>query len=227
MILCGSASYRSFSVRSAMAIPVYRSRALWTGVVAAIAVAFNTIQLIVENVANLSQLAENGPLGPSLWVLLFVGSLTVAGSLVIFSWIDSTTRVALELDFLHRDALQWKRFRRYTWGVVVVGAVGAAGSTTGWEYAVSVSVLGLGVAYAVSVLIMSGLRVKYVPMKAYMKSMGLAVVALIVELAASVTFFTYLPLAFFAYFLYRAATSLSTTRASLTDAGGKSGRTEG
>jgi hypothetical protein len=198
---------------------VYRSRALWTGVVGLIGIIYELIQIIAENRAPPGLPAGSSPFPSTLLGLIFSGFLTIAGSLVIFSWIDSTIRVSFDLDFLHRDSLHWKRFRRYAWAVVVVGAFGSAASTTWWEYAVSVAALGLPVAYSALVLIASGLRVRYPAMRAHMKWIGLLVAALLLELATStISFYLNFPLVLFAYFLYRAATSLSTTSATLVEA---------
>ena len=73
-------------------------------------------------------------------------------------------------------------------------------------------------AYSGVVLIVSGLRVQYGPMKAYMKWVGLLVLALTMELfTAVISNYLNLPLLVFAYFLYRASTSLSKNRSKLVE----------
>jgi hypothetical protein len=192
---------------------------LWTGVVAFTGAFYSVIAIIAENTSpqsfNQGTIAPGQPL--SEFILFAV--LTVVGSLIIFSWIDSTIEVALDLDFLHRDSVGWRRLRKFAWAAVVVGAFGTGLSTVLWEYLIFAFALGVPVAYSGVVLIVSGLRVQYGPMKAYMRWVGLLVLALTFELiTAAISFYLNFPLLIFAYFLYRASTSLSKNRSKLVEA---------
>ncbi|MDA4121000.1 MAG: hypothetical protein OK404_01165 [Thaumarchaeota archaeon] len=208
ILICALASYRAFSSRRALASLVYRRRALWTGTVALISIFFEALQ-ITADYTSYSTVTGVYPQGAALWVFAFLGALTIVGSFVIFAWIDSTIGVALELDFLHRDSLRWKKLRPFAWALVAVGAIGAGISIFQWEFQVFVLMLGAPVAYSVGVLAISGLRVRDTTMRRYFRWMGLIVVALLLQLTtASLNFSINFPLALFAYFLYMASTSL-------------------
>ena len=126
LVFYAAASYRSFSVRRAMATPLYRTRALWTGVVALIGAFYSVTAIVAENFSSPQSFFQGTQ---PLWEFVFFAVLTIVGSLIVFSWIDSTIGVALDLDFLHRDAVGWKRLRKLAWAVVVIGAFGAGLST--------------------------------------------------------------------------------------------------
>jgi len=201
-----------------MATPLYRTRALWTGVIAITGAFYSVTAIVAENFSSPQSSLQGGP-GQPLWEFVLFAVLTIVGSLIIFSWIDSTIEVALDLDFLHRDAVGWKRLRKFAWAAVVVGAFGTGLSTVLWAYPIFAFALGAPVAYSGVVLIVSGLRVRYAPMKAYMRWVGLLVLALTFELiTGSISFYLNFPLLIFAYFLYRASTSLSKNRSKLVEA---------
>lgn len=211
-ILIGAlASYRAFTSRRVLASPIYRSRALWTGTVAFIAIAFAAVQIAAENTIPYVSFTGAYPAGTSLWGYI-ARILTLPGSVVVFAWIDRTIGVELEMDFLHRDTLNWSRLRPLAWVLVVVGAVGESTLTGGWEYPVSVAVLAAPVVYSAAVMAAGALRVRDETMRRYLKWMGLMVVSLLFQLVtSSVSFYLNFPLAIFAYFLYRASTSLLKT----------------
>jgi hypothetical protein len=207
------ASYRAFTSRRVLASPLYRSRALWTGSVALITILFDVLAIVIENSGPPA--SASGPPPGSLAFVAFV-AVVAAGALVVFAWIDRTIGVALELDFLHRDAIGWKKLRLLAGVALVAGAIGVEVlsvevSPPGWELILAITLLGAPAAYMAGALAVGGSRVKDDTMRRYMKWMGLLVVSLILQLATTEIANLNFPLAIFAYFLYRASTSLLKT----------------
>lgn len=198
------ASYRSFSSRRALAGSLYRSRALWTGIVALVLVILSVLQMVVEN--GLLTVAQAN---------VAYGVLTPPAVVIIFLWIDRSIGVALDLDFLHRDTFRWKGFRKYAWGAIIVTAFLISLSTVVLlasvvSFIVITVSFAVTIAYSAAVLVRSGPRVHDTTMRAYMKWMGLMVLALVVEGATvSINYHLNEPFIIVSYFLYRTATSLS------------------
>jgi hypothetical protein len=102
------AAYLSFSVWRGLSVPIYRSRAIWTGV---LAVLLGLTSITSGNV---------NALFPAPYSL--VGIVAVYGILyplaifVLFFWIDRTMAMIIRLDYLRRDLLGWRRFRFVYWG---------------------------------------------------------------------------------------------------------------
>lgn len=207
------AAYRALSSRRALVSGVYRSRALWTGMGAIIILAFESLQIIGEN-----------SLGPGYFTLLEVDItyfvLTIVGIIVIFSWIDSTILVALDMDYFHRDSLHWRGFRKYLWVTVLAAAIAQAfASTQAGEIAIVV-LLGVPVVYSAVALGVGSGRVFDETMRRYVKWMVFLVAALALELlTTAINFDLNFPIVVFAYFLYRAAGSLLKTDRLVADVG--------
>lgn len=209
VLICALASYRSFQVRRAIPGPIYRSRALWTGILALVIIPYGILIITGELwIIGGNPNPFSGTPSPAVYASFLV--LSMVGSIVFFFWVDSTIGVAYELDFFHKDTLQWRRFRKLTWALIVIGAfVGGIGTTT-FEFLLSSLLLGIPISYAAFTLAKSVTRVHDETMKRYMRWVGLLVVAVILELI-TVTYNVYLnfPVVALAYFLYRAAVSLS------------------
>jgi hypothetical protein len=68
VLICALASYRSFQVRRAIPGPIYRSRALWTGMVALVIIPYGILiitgeLLVIEGNPNLF----SGPPSPAVF----------------------------------------------------------------------------------------------------------------------------------------------------------------
>jgi hypothetical protein len=203
------AAYRSFDVRGALAGTLYRRRALWTGAVALALGWYALQQAVLEYL-----MPAPTTFIPSVNLYLYYFVLTLVGSVVIFSWVDSTIRVALDLDFLHRDILRWQRLRKYFWIGVIVAAFGGGLSTSYLEFIFFGILYGVLFVYSAGVLIRSGQKVHLTTMRAYLRWLGLMLLAIVLETATSsgIGFNVNFPLILVSYFLYRAATSLSKSR---------------
>jgi hypothetical protein len=100
------AAYWSFQIRQALAGPIYRSHALWLGVVSILA-ALSTFLTYSSNFAVLV-------------VLVIFYNVTFV---VLFAFFDSTVKVARRSDPLLRDILKWKELRIVGWagvGLIIV-----------------------------------------------------------------------------------------------------------
>jgi hypothetical protein len=209
VLITALASYRAFQVRRAIPGQIYRSRALWTGMVALLIIPYGIFIITGE----LGVIAGNpnpfsGP--PNLVVGVTFAVLSVVDSIIIFFWLDSTIGVAYELDFFHRDTLHWRRFRKLTWALLVIGAFGGGLATNTSQYLIADVFLGIPVSYAAITLAKGVTRIYDETMKRYMKWVGLLVAALVMEIVTvTLNIFLNFPLVAFAYFLYRAAISLS------------------
>jgi len=122
-------AYLSISVWRGLAVPIFRSRALWMallGIPFAAAITFNFLGVLI--------LPSGSALVPVVSDAIFTIFLV---ALVV--WIDRTVGTVIRLDYLRRDLLSWKRFRVVYYACVVVGnaifasqfAYGSAFSITG------------------------------------------------------------------------------------------------
>ena len=210
MIICALAAYRAFTSRRVLAAPLYRRRALWTGTVALISVPFDAWVIYLENTGSYATYGLVPPYGtPEFYVFVL---LTAAFTAVAFAWIDSTIRVALELDFMHRDAVSWRRLRLVAGGALVLGTAVAQFAVTGWILLTAILLLGIPAAYMTAAVVVSGSRVRDETMRRYMRWMGFIVGSVFLQLVTSyLSQYLNFPLAIFAYFLYGMSTSLLKT----------------
>ena len=211
IVISSLAAFRAFSSRRVLAGPLYRSRALWTGTVALVAVGFEALTITVDYVTPSSTSSGTYPLAGS-WQFYALAIIAGAGSAVVFAWVDRNIGVALELDFLHRDAAGWVKLRLPAGVGLVAGAVGAQIFLVEWQYLASMTVLAILAVYMAAALAISGSRVKDETVKGYLKWMGFSVLSLVLFLVTtSISPYLNFPLAIFAYFLYRLSTSLLKT----------------
>ena len=94
------ATYRAFTIGRVLVSGAYRNRAFWTG--------GTMITLILFTLA--SDLPSSNPL--STLSFLAIG-------LVLLAFVDSSIRVAQEMDFFHRSPLGWQRLRKPTLRLLV------------------------------------------------------------------------------------------------------------
>ena len=209
-IIFALAAYRAFASRRVLAAPLYRNRALWTGSVALVSVPIALWVIFLENTGSSATYGLVPPFGTPEFYLFVI--LTAAFTAVAFAWIDSTIRVALELDFLHRDVARWKTARPAAGVALVVGTVVAQFATADWVLLTSILLLAVPATYMAAVLVVGGSHVRDETMRRYMRWMGYMVASVFLELVTQV-FSPYLnfPLAIFAYFLYGMSTSLLKT----------------
>ncbi len=210
IIISGLAAYRAFTSRRVLSTPIYRNRALWTGTVAVILGLFDGWGIVLENTSSSVTYGIVPPPGTSEFYAFVI--LSAAASAAVFAWIDSTVRVALELDFMHRDAVRWKSLRLVAGAGLVIGTIIAQFATADWELLISLVLLVPAAAYMTAALVVGGRRVRDETMRRYIKWMGFLVVSLILQLATNViSAYLNFPLAISAYFLYRISNSLLKT----------------
>jgi len=225
IIICALAVYRAFTSRRVLAAPIYRNRALWTGTVAVIIAAFDGWGIVLENTSSSVAFGIVPPPGtPEFYAFVI---LTAAAAAVVFAWIDSTIRVALELDFKHRDAVRWKSLRPVAGAALVIGIIVAQFATIGWQVLASAALLATAAAYMAAALVIGDSRVRDMTMKRYIRWMGFLVASLILLFGTNVvSAYLNFPLAISAYFLFRISGSLLKT-APLSAAGAERSPPEG
>ena len=108
-------AYLALSVRRGLAVPIYRSRALWTAMIALL------FSLSILFGGDLSLIFPSSYLFVASFVIYF-GLFTLA-TLAIFVWVDRTVTTLIRLDFLRRDLAGWKRFRYVYWTLVAISFV--------------------------------------------------------------------------------------------------------
>lgn len=210
IIICALATYKALASRRVLAAPLYRSRALWTGTVALIIALFDAWGVRLEYTGSSVTIGLVPPLGTTEYYIFVI--LTAVAAAVVFAWIDSTVRVALELDFKHKDAVRWKSLRPVTGVAFVIGLVVAQLATINWEVLVSIVLLAPATAYMAAALVVGGSRVRDATLRGYIKWMGFLVASFILLIGTSyINEYLNFPLAILAYFLYRISGSLLKT----------------
>ena len=114
--IAGYAAYLAFSVWRGLAVPIYRSRALWTvflAILFALAVPFGgNIAIFPPTFVYIASIViYNG-----LFTLILVA---------LFAWIDRTINTLIRLDYLRRDLFGWKKVRFAYWALVAVASGGS------------------------------------------------------------------------------------------------------
>jgi hypothetical protein len=103
------AAYLSLSVWRGLSVPVYKSRALWTGILALIIAIVTPISGNV-NVIFPSQYYVVGLI--LVYAILYPGAI-----LGLFAWIDRTINTLIRLDYLRRDLTRWSKVRWVYWAL--------------------------------------------------------------------------------------------------------------
>jgi hypothetical protein len=107
-------SYVALSVWRGMAVPIYRSRALW---MALFGVPF--IGVLTYFGMKTIVLPSDSPFASQL-----IGEVIFTIPLVtLFAWMDRNISTVIRLDYLRRDLLHWSRFRLVYWALVILGNI--------------------------------------------------------------------------------------------------------
>jgi hypothetical protein len=196
------AAYWAFILRRALAIPLYRDRALWTGVFA---------------LMWASVMLSTTPDSPIVLSYLHTAFIDAIFFPVLLAWIDSTIRVAAYWDLLHRDTLYWAKLRKPIW--IAIGAsvlfslIGVTGIVTGlpWEallYGPFFAVL----PYGLVALVISVARTHDPLLRGHLRwfayFMATMVIIMILYIPR-ISLLLSIGFAFGSYFLYRMAKSLT------------------
>lgn len=178
------AAYLSFSVWRGLSVPAYRSRAIWTGMLAII------LGLGLTASGNVSLFT------PRPFYLLVViavyGILYPFAIFVFYFWVDRTLSTIVRLDYLRRDLLGWRRFRYVYWvfaaGAFVTYFLFLAAATPASSdtlvllviQVVSSSVYFVPFGYASLALIVGVRRTKDTTFRLHLKWFGFAIASLLI-----------------------------------------------
>jgi hypothetical protein len=118
------AAYLALSVWRGLSVPIYRSRALWTGI---LAVFFGLGFPVSGNVGSLLP-----PNYTFVAVILAYFILFPAFVVAFFGWVDRTITMLIRLDYLRRDLILWSKlswaFRAFAGATVIMAWISAYGS---------------------------------------------------------------------------------------------------
>jgi hypothetical protein len=160
-VVTGYAAYLALSVWRGLAVPIYRSRALWTGVLATLFV------LTAVFAGNVDALV------PAPY--LFVASIVINYGLynvvlvALFVWIDRTIGTLVRLDYLRRDLLRWKSFRFVYWGSVLVSLASYYGYNSILIMLISAISLLVPIAYGSLALVVGSSRTRDMTFRSHAK----------------------------------------------------------
>ena len=107
-------AYWAFAIRRVLLASIYRRQALW---VAFLGIYFGAIGVFLTPVLTLQV--------NTLAINILGGAFLGFGSVLEFSWIDTTVRIARRSDPSLRDTLRWSKLRYLFWIITIFGAVGA------------------------------------------------------------------------------------------------------
>jgi hypothetical protein len=205
------AAYLSFSVSRGLSVPIYRSRAIWTGILA------------ILLGLGLTASGNVGSFIPQPYYLVAIvavyGILYPLAIFVIFFWIDRTLAMVIRLDYLRRDLLGWRRFRFVYWAFAAAALVSYAffslpppnlPSSIAIILIVAPSLLyALPLGYASIALVLGGRRTRDNTFRLHAKWFGLATASIVVVVVwANFTtdpFIGSLPYILIGYCLYKMA----------------------
>lgn len=97
------AAYLALSVWRGLSVPIYRSRALWTGI---LAVFFGLGFPVSGNVSKLLPTDYT-----SVAVILAYFILLPSFAIAFFAWVDRTVTMLIRMDYLRRDLVWWSKLR--------------------------------------------------------------------------------------------------------------------
>jgi hypothetical protein len=209
LLILSFASYRAVVIGRALMRGAYRSRAFWSGAA--------MLVIIISTLA--------GVLPVPFPVLL------VPIMIILLAFVDSSIRVAQEMDFFHRNTLGWQIVRKpfyvillassvlFDWALLFTSVDSLPTLLAAGQY---FAVVGLVLSYSAAALIVGARRTPERTMRRFVRMLGLAIVCVVVYLTIWIPFspfnadvqdlgnmisFFFIPGA--AYFFYRAVMSLS------------------
>ena len=103
MGILGLGTYRAFKIRRALAHPIYRSRALWLALVA--------VLYIIVLFTDLMPYPNQTNLVTATLITLAVTLPYLVFAFMMFSSVDRTILVAIDMDLFRRNTFQWPRLR--------------------------------------------------------------------------------------------------------------------
>lgn len=212
--------FRAWTLRRALVDNLYRRRALWTGIGGlgsiALAVAFITDGFAAQGI---------GIFANQLFAFVFADVIWGFTFLALYGWVYTNINVALNADFLHRDALAWRRGLRYGMvGSIAILYIGASSPipivpvSSAFNLIFTLAFLGFTV-YSVLVLLIAYNRIQDKVIKGYMKWFGITLLIFVLNLVllAANNNSLITPLLLFAYAGYRTAGSLAIKTRSIID----------
>jgi hypothetical protein len=101
------AAYLSLSVWRGLSVPLYKSRALWTGILTL----FVAVATPVSGNVSIVSPSQYYIVG----IILVYGFLYPGTILGLFAWIDRTISTIIRLDYLRRDLVLWSKMRWVYW----------------------------------------------------------------------------------------------------------------
>lgn len=199
-VVMSAAAFEAFKASRVLANRVYRTRAIWSGVLAILFVPFDVVVVVFLPGFRGASLVAYGSL-----VFLY------AFNLAAFFFLDTTILVARELDFLHRDPARWTVTRWIVLAVIVLGIAGVyLGPSTGPVQLTFSLMWTLGFIGIAGVLAVASLRVRDRMMRSFTKWIGIFSIVVTVPFLymgpSPFPFMVGLAVASFMY--YRAVTSL-------------------
>jgi hypothetical protein len=106
-------AYLSLSVWRGLAVPIFRSRALWMAFFGIPFAVFFTYAILSSSIP-----------GNSVFGASFIGEILFSIILTtLYVWIGRTVGTVIRLDYRRRDLLHWKRFRFLYWTFAFIGPV--------------------------------------------------------------------------------------------------------
>jgi hypothetical protein len=200
------AAYLALSVWRGLAVPIYRSRALWT---AFLAILFSFAAPFSVNVDTIFPEAYRFVASIVIYNVLY--TLVIA---VLFGWIDRTISTVIRLDYLRRDLLGWRRFRFVYWGFAAGSLVLNIFSSPSVPLIAIAGFVFLLVTltYASIALVMGSRRTLDMTFRSHARWGGYCMLAIILTaltfVATSNVILSDLPLLLISYSLYKMAKSL-------------------
>jgi hypothetical protein len=219
-------TFKAFAIRHALFSGLYRTRALWTGVLGFVAV-FHAILLLLYASGVINFPVPPANIGiPSIiptFVFQFADYATFLTLVIlVVALTDSSIRVALDRDFFHRDTLNWRGLRFAVYAVSIIfdatrflslfppsDLSDVASNTATAAFAVVVF-------FAAANLVVSGNRVKDRPIRMYNLYLGIAVFLFIVTvvlfaLPPPIDYLEFVAIVLAGFFVFKMTTSLSPT----------------
>ncbi len=200
------AAYYSFALSRALVNRGYRNTAIWTALIA-IALVATVYPLLFFALSNFAP--------SSFFQLVVLYAVSTADLIILYAWLDSTIRIAIDQDFFHRDTFGWSHLRYIFWaGLILLDLSVWMGLLIPTNYPFFVA---RGLAFAGFfgvvglVLFVSGLRTSDRTIRTYLMWLGLIMLwALVMAVLGTLAPFAF-PSAWvvMGYLLFRAARSLS------------------